>query len=49
LPDTLPPFPMCQALPGSEYYDGSAPPAPSRPASRLSTTPAPWPGAACWN
>jgi hypothetical protein len=22
----LPPFPMCRALPGSEYYDGSAPP-----------------------
>src|SRR6266571_6604715 len=27
--DTLPPFPMYRALPGSEYYDGSAPPAPS--------------------
>ena len=28
LTDTLPPFPMRRALPGSEYYDGSAPPAP---------------------
>jgi len=26
--DTLPPFPMCRAFPGSEYYDGSAPSAP---------------------
>jgi len=24
----LPPFPMCQALPGPEYYGGSAPPGP---------------------
>jgi hypothetical protein len=29
LADTLPPFPMYAALPRSEYYDGSAPPAPS--------------------
>jgi hypothetical protein len=28
LTDTLPPFPMRPALPASEYYDGSAPPAP---------------------
>jgi hypothetical protein len=27
--DTLPPFPMYVALPRSEYYGGSAPPAPS--------------------
>src|SRR5271165_2915688 len=29
LTDTLPPFPVCRAFPGSEYYGGSAPPAPS--------------------
>jgi len=29
LTDTLPPFPMYVALPRSEYYGGSAPPAPS--------------------
>ena len=29
LHDTLPPFPMYAALPGPEYYGGSAPPAPS--------------------
>jgi hypothetical protein len=29
LTDTLPPFPRYAALPRSEYYDGSAPPAPS--------------------
>src|ERR1039458_3534596 len=29
LTDTLPPFPMYAALPRSEYYGGSAPPAPS--------------------
>jgi len=29
LTDTLPPFPMCAALPRPEYYGGSAPPAPS--------------------
>ena len=29
LTDTLPPFPMCAAFPRSEYYGGSAPPAPS--------------------
>ena len=39
LTDTLPPFPMHAALPRSEYYGGSAPPAPSAgvapiPASR---------------
>jgi len=28
LTDTLPSFPMRRAFPGSEYYDGSAPPAP---------------------
>jgi hypothetical protein len=28
LTDTLPPFPMCAAFPHSEYYSGSAPPAP---------------------
>ncbi len=28
LTDTLPPFPMRPAFPASEYYDGSAPPAP---------------------
>jgi len=27
-PEPLPPFPMCRALPGSEYYGGSAPPGP---------------------
>jgi hypothetical protein len=27
----LPPFPMCRALPGSEYYGGSAPPQAGRP------------------
>jgi len=26
--NTLPPFPMCRAFPGSEYYGGSAPPGP---------------------
>jgi len=29
LTDTLPPFPMHTAFPRSEYYGGSAPPAPS--------------------
>src|SRR5450759_2845750 len=29
LTDTLPPFPMYAAFPRSEYYGGSAPPAPS--------------------
>jgi hypothetical protein len=27
-PKPLPSFPMCRAFPGSEYYDGSAPPSP---------------------
>ena len=37
----LPPFPMCRALPGSEYYGGSAPFRPDR--STVNPTPAP-----CW-
>src|SRR5579864_7166985 len=41
--DTLPPFPMCRALPGSEYYGGSAPHPRLRQASRLSP-PHPWRG-----
>ena len=43
LTDTLPSFPMYAAFPRPEYYDGSAPPAPSAgiaPIRRLF----PWPG-----
>jgi len=43
LTDTLPSFPMHAAFPRPEYYDGSAPPAPSAgiaPIRRLF----PWPG-----
>src|SRR4051794_27961217 len=35
----LPPFPMCRAFPGSEYYGGSAPLRPDR--STVNPTPAP--------
>jgi len=48
LTDTLPPFPMCRAFPGSEYYDGSAPSAPfgRRRAYPLSPS---WLNGSAWN
>ena len=41
LTDTLPPFPMCAAFPHSEYYGGSAPPAPSAGVAPIPVRP-PW-------
>ena len=48
LTDTLPPFPMHAAFPRPEYYDGSAPPAPS---AGVAPIPAPAPPAegGAWN
>src|SRR5713101_3062486 len=43
LTDTLPPFPMHAAFPRPEYYDGSAPPAPSAGIAPI-RRPFPWPG-----
>ena len=43
LTNALPPFPMCRALPGSEYYDGSAPLA-SFGRHRAYPATRPWPG-----
>lgn len=48
LSDTLPPFPMCQALPDSEYYHGSAPPTPFGRRRTYPPTP-PRPGGYRWN
>src|SRR5260370_17561442 len=39
LTDTLPPFPMYAAFPRSEYYGGSAPPAPSAGAAPIPPRP----------
>ena len=43
LTDTLPSFPMYAAFPRPEYYDGSAPPAPSAGIAPI-RRPLPWPG-----
>jgi len=39
---------MCAALPRSEYYGGSAPPAPSAGVAPIPAPP-PWPGWKAWN
>jgi hypothetical protein len=48
LADTLPSFPMHAALPRSEYYNGSAPPAPSADVAPI-PNPISLAGSGVWN
>src|SRR5262249_23355881 len=41
LTDTLPPFPVCRAFPGPEYYGGSVPTAPSAGVAPIPPPPPP--------